>query len=330
MLNSCPKYMSEQEWFESVKKRHSPPPIWIKKLAAVMILIVAPFIAAALLSMLSNKSLDVAAYKVGSEKIDTGSVRIVMISDLHRKKLDETNQQVVDKTELESPDLIFVNGDMLEPDYTEAEAEAFRSLLERLQEIAPVYFSVGNHDFTAFFSEYEMGEKKEFVRGIKPSPLIAMLESTGARFLERDYVDIDLNGLNLRIGGLYAFAYPNTYYSTAQYSELFKWLADFNRTERYKIILAHRPKSYFKNESNLYWPIDLILCGHSHNGVIALPFGLGPVYASETFFSGFGRGHFRLATSDLIVGAGIDGYKGIVPRVFNPPEIVTIDIVPAN
>ncbi len=326
MLNSCPRYMRESEWLASLNKRRANKKT-ILKAAVILLLIAAPFAAAALISMLSNGNLEVARYTVDSPEIG-GSVRIVMISDLHRKKLDPTNQQVVDKTALEQPDLIAVNGDMIERDCTEEEAEAFRSLLERLCAIAPVYFSVGNHDLPALYSEFELGENYEMVRGIEPTGLVRLFESTGAKMLERNYEDIEVNGARIRIGGLYAFAYPNRYYTAGQYLPIFEWLKEFCDTDRYTLLLSHRPKSFTISDLPYRWDIDLVLSGHTHNGVAALPFGLGAVYASEAFFQRYGKGHFKVNGTDLVICAGIDGYKGVIPRVFNPPEIVTIDILP--
>ena len=292
--------------------------------------IAAPFIAAALLSTISNGTLETVRYEIKSSKLNGASVRIVMISDLHRKKLDETNQKVVDATALEAPDIIVVNGDMLERDFTDDEVEELADLLERLTDIAPVYFSVGNHDFRAFFADYELGVVKEFLLGKQTSWVVPRLESTGARLLERDQVDVDVNGASLRIGGLYAIAYENEYYSEQQQLPISSFLSDFCDTERFTVMLSHRPQSFARNLSGKYWDIDLVLCGHTHNGVIALPFGLGAVWISKSFFPKYDRGLFKHGSGALIIGAGIDGYQGVIPRIFNPPEIVTVDILPED
>ena len=278
--------------------------------------------------MLSNSTLEVARYDIRNEKLTDSPVRVVMISDLHRKKLDETNQQVVDKTALEKPDIIVVNGDMLEHDCTEEEVEAFAYLLERLCAIAPVYFSVGNHDFRAFYSEYEVASRKEYLIGTEQTDAVKRLESTGARYLERNYADIEVNGERLRIGGLYALAYPNTCYTVEQYLPILEYIYDFCDTDAFTMMLAHRPRSFAHPLVDINWNIDLILSGHTHNGVIALPFGLGAIWCASEFLPKYDRGLFDMNGCSLIIGAGIDGHRGIIPRIFNPPEIVTVDIRP--
>lgn len=293
----------------------------------MILLIAAPFVIAALLSMLSNKTLSVARYELKSAKLASNPVRIVMISDLHRRKLDPTNRRLVEKIAFEKPDLIVINGDMLEPDYTEAELSEYKSLLERLAEIAPVFFSAGNHDYPALFSTVERTET-ELLRGVERSGIVDGLEAAGAHFLERDYVDIEVNGELLRIGGLYAYASEFREYTEAQFESIREFLSDFQATERYTLMLAHRPESFTEGAAPSMWDIDLILSGHTHNGVVALPFGLGAIWSMSKFFPKYDRGLFDLEGSALIIGAGIDGYKGFIPRIFNPPEIVTVDILP--
>lgn len=317
--------MSEKTRFEQNNNYRRCFPVWLKKLTAVIVFIAVAFIAAAALSMLSNGTLEVARYEIENEKL-TSPVRIVMISDLHRNNANQMDRQIVEKTALESPDLIIVNGDMLEPDYTEEEAAAYESLLSRLSAVAPVYFSAGNHDYPAYFSEIEFA-KAELLRGILPSPLIARLESTGARFLERDLVDIEVNGNPIRIGGLYAFAFRYKSYTEAQFESIREFLDDFRSTESFTLLLCHRPVSITEGDADCE-NIDLVLSGHTHNGIISLPFGLGAIWASSRFFPEYDRGQFDLNGTKLVIGAGMDGYKGIVPRLFNPPELVTVDILP--
>ena len=301
-------------------------PSWLVKAAAVLFIIAAPFIAAALLSMLSNKEPEVARYSLSSAKL-VSPVRIVMISDLHRNELDEDNQKLIDMTALESPDLIFVNGDMLEPDYTEREEAAFKSLLERLNGIAPTFFSAGNHDYPAYFYLYELAEN-ELLRGLELSPLVRRLESTGARFLERSYADIEINSNALRIGGLYAFTYKNEVYTEKQFEAIGSFLSEFTDGERFSILLSHRPEGFEYSDEADIGGIDLVLSGHTHNGVVALPFGLGALWSMGRSFPEFDRGSFSVNGTELIIGAGLDGYKGFIPRVFNPPEIVTVELLP--
>ena len=82
-------------------------------LVTITALIVLVIIAAAL-STLQNKEVHVAEYEIGADDAGFIPINIVLISDLHRAQFGEHNQQLVDKTAEQHPDLIMIAGDMLE------------------------------------------------------------------------------------------------------------------------------------------------------------------------------------------------------------------------
>lgn len=282
------------------------------------------YIAAALISTAWNNTITVAEYDLTADDLP-GGLRIVMISDLHRKKFDETNQKLVNMTAEQKPDLIAVNGDMLERDYTDDELEALASLLERLNKIAPVYFTAGNHDYCAFFTVIRQ-IAGNYLAGIEKSDALLRLEQTGAIFLENEYRDVEINGQKLRIGGFYGHATRMDYDTDDTWAERRDFLTEFCNTDSYKLMLSHRPDSFIHCTEKDDWDIDLILCGHTHNGMVSLPFGLGAIWTSEGFFPEHDRGEFTIGShSKMLIFAGLAGGKN-VPRVFNPPELGLIVI----
>ena len=70
-------------------------------------------------------------------------------------------------------------------------------LVKKLREIAPIYFSLGNHEI-----EYEKRT------GID---LTEKLEKAGAKVLEEKFVDVTVKGQKFRIGGLYTVYIPKDY-----------------------------------------------------------------------------------------------------------------------
>ena len=303
------------------KRKHSV--LWA--IGVSLAAVIGAFFIAALISITQNGKITVADYTVRSEKTAAEGVKLVLISDLHRQKFDKTNAQLVEKTAAQQPDLICIDGDMLERDYTEEEAAALVSLFERLCAIAPVYFAVGNHDYCAFFSVIRQ-KNGEYLAGIEKTDALIRLEETGAVFLENDYLDTEINGVPLRIGGFYGYLMKKDFDDADSWSARESFLREFCDTDRYKILLSHRPESIIAKENEPDWDIDLILCGHIHNGVVSLPFGLGAIWSNEGFFPEHDRGQFTVCGNDtMIITGGLAGWR-FIPRVFNPPEITTVEI----
>jgi predicted MPP superfamily phosphohydrolase len=75
--------------------------------------------------------------RVRREKLsDNGDIRIIHLSDLHKRTFGKDNKRLLEKTEKENPDLIIFSGDAITRDCRDfSELERF---LCRLVKIAPV------------------------------------------------------------------------------------------------------------------------------------------------------------------------------------------------
>ena len=72
---------------------------------------------------------------------------------------------------------------------------------------------------------------------------------------------------------------------------------------------------------------DLVLSGHTHGGLIRLPF-VGGLYAPiQGFFPKVYYGEYKFKNNLMVITSGLAGH-GVIPRINNPPEIVVIDLVP--
>ena len=318
----CNKTSDKRESRGNTPKRFSLLKLTLLAVAVCVITL----LAAALISTSENKRIGTAVYTVSSSKIETDGLRIVLISDLHRTRFDETNQQLVDVTAEQHPDLICVDGDMLERSCTEEEVEALSDLFSRLMAVAPVYFSAGNHDYKVYFNKTDI-VGHEYVSGEGKSAVLQKLENTGAVFLENDYLDVEVCGQKLRLGGFYSKAYRTGEDTDESWSERETFLSKYCDTDSYKLMLSHRPQSFEPEKSGSDPDIDLILSGHTHSGVICLPFGLGAIWTEDGFFPKYDKGEFDIGTAQLIITSGLAGY-GWIPRVFNPPEIAVIELLP--
>ena len=239
-------------------------------------------------------------------------VQIALISDLHGREFGEDNKKLVRKIAGQAPDLICVVGDMFEADASEDEIADFAALLRELVEIAPVFVSYGNTEIA-----YEAANGAQWRQAA---------ENAGATVLEEDYVDLEINGQALRIGGIFGYAFRNAQNEAAwKASETYQFLSNFTETDAYKILLCHRPDSFIFGEAYNNWAVDLVLCRHTHGGLCRLPF-VGGLYAPEQgWLPQYDKGLFTLGEIKMVITSGLSGY-GWIPRVLNLPEITMIQL----
>ena len=247
-------------------------------------------------------------YIIESEKIDS-AVNIVMLSDLHGCEYGEGNSELIAQIEALEPDLILFCGDMINHKHeTGEDVLVISELTKKLTLIAPVYYSLGNHELERI--------------GLHEYDAVKRIVAEGAILLERDYVDLDIRGNKIRLGGLYTPNGAETAKPSADTVNNF--LEDFCNTDSFRLLLEHRPASFTDAIYPAGFEPDLVLAGHLHGGHVNLPF-LGPVYgANSGFFPKYALGKYELGNSSLIVSAGLSTERHIIPRVNNPTEITKI------
>ena len=88
-------------------------------------------------------------------------------------------------------------------------------------------------------------------------------------------------------------------------------------------MLNHEPEyiSNILNDSN----IDLVFCGHTHGGLVRIPF-VGGMYApNQGWFPKYDKGEFDFENTKMIITAGL-GNSNFLPRINNCAEICVINI----
>ena len=261
----------------------------------------------------STSGLVVTEYDVTSEKLSS-PLRLVQLTDLHNSEFGENNARLVSLVAQQQPDLILMTGDMLNG--REERTDIAVNLVERLAEVAPVYFSYGNHELT-YESEFCVN-------------LSAAFEQAGATVLSRAFEDVEINGQTIRIGGIYGYCLPEKYLRTGEAKWLeCEFLKRFQDTEHFTLLLAHLPTCWIRNDNLDIWQIDCVLSGHEHGGQIRLPL-IGGLYAPDQgFFPGRSCGLYFSGDGErvMVLSRGL-GSASRVPRLNNIPEVVVVDLVP--
>lgn len=186
-------------------------------------------------------------------------IKVALVSDLHEMEPDE----VLKRLEQEKPDVICVAGDTFERhgkgcnpainqensfkvglklkfvglvktviytlvgDGSGVSENSYRFLREASR-IAPIFLSLGNHEWYLTEEDYKV------------------IEETGTTVLDNS----DTEWRGIRIGGLSSIGDE-------------EWLDSFSRKDGYRILLSHHPESC--KEYNLE-DFELVLAGHAHGG----------------------------------------------------------------
>ena len=279
------------------------------KITTAVVICLAAFFAV----LIGNTHISTTSYSVALQNL-VSSVRVILLSDLHSKSFGRENARLIAKIQEQSPDAIFLDGDMIDRSADSVDVQELLRLIEKLHEIAPVYFAPGNHEL-----EYMQTD----------ASLLTQVTEAGAVVVNDSYADVTIAGQPLRIGGTMGHAF---YFGRSEEefssSPEYQFLKAFEDTDVPKICLAHMPDTFIFNGAYNLWNVDLVLSGHTHGGLIRLPF-IGGLYAPmQGWFPEYDQGYFRLGEHmQMVITSGLAGH-GMIPRINNPPEIVVIDLVP--
>ena len=261
-------------------------------------------VAAAFLIKDSREDLEISRYEVNSKKLPESfdGFKIVQLSDLHGAEFGEDGMELVDKVGSLEPDMIALTGDFVTD---EGDLAAVEKLAARLVKLCPVYFVSGNHEFGSGLAVK--------VRNI--------LERAGVKYLSNEYLTINRGEDGILLGGVED---PLAYADMLSPDELAQKMNDA-APDAFKILLGHR--NYWMTEYPEL-PVDLIFCGHAHGGLIRIPGVGGLIGTDRRLFPDFDAGEYNNGRYTLIVSRGL-GNSVSIPRVFNRPEIVCVELTRA-
>lgn len=238
-------------------------------------------------------------YQFDAEEI-TDSVRIVLITDLHSCWYGKNQQNLLNAVDEQKPDLIALSGDIFDERLT---SEHSNTVIADITEKYPCYYVTGNHEYYCPTDRFE--EDMQF------------LEDHGVHILSGEMEVIEIHQQKINLCGVDDA-------DRGQIDQQLKTVDALAQNGNYSILLSHRPELFPEYQ---HFDFDLILCGHAHGGQWRIPFLLNGLYAPDQgIFPKYAGGEYQSEYSAMIVSRGLARESTGIPRFYNRPELVVIDL----
>ena len=276
-----------------MRKKHR----WILPVLAILVILT-------LIAL--DERLILRTYTVASPKL-TAEVRLAVVTDFHSS---DNADDVVAMVASCAPDAVLLVGDLFDDDTQNRPTERTLSLMRQLSAQYPCYYVSGNHE--AWTGEMDA--------------LYQQTEEAGVKVLRMSSGVLTVRGQRIALCGI-----PDPYemvFSGAPDTEeqLRQALEDVDSAD-FTVLLAHRPELLAKYAQ---FPLDLVVSGHAHGGLVRIPGVLNGLYAPhQGWFPKLAGGAYTQDGTTLIVSRGL-AVRTRLPRIFNRPEVVLVRCVPAE
>ncbi len=259
-------------------------------------------------------SLRLVRYAVAAEGLKV-PVRIALVTDLHACAYGKGQRILLDALEEQTPDLVLLGGDIFDDQLPDENALV---LLREIGGKYPCFYVTGNHEYWS--GEAGFAEK------------MAALDACGVLRLRGEAIRVDAGGANVNICGVDD---PEAWGSRCGFAEYRDGSFPEQAAQAYAqaepgsftVLLTHRPE-----EIELYARLgfDLVLAGHAHGGQWRIPGILNGLYAPDQgWFPAYAGGRYEKDGTVMIVSRGLARESTRVPRFYNRPELVMIELLPA-
>lgn len=253
-----------------------------------------------------DSRMKVVNYTVENEKSDE-KLRIALITDLHSCTYGgEDQSDLIKNVRAQNPDIVLFGGDIF--DSRRMPEENAITAMKALGKEYTCYYITGNHEVRL----KNLEEIKEKVR------------SCGITVLDGKNTKMAISAVS-GTPDIYGFddrtAYDDIYEQLAHIEQV---KGNYHFDESFNILLIHHPE-YIEEYEKLGF--DLVLCGHAHGGQWRIPGILNGLYApGQGLFPKYAGGRYEVGETTMIVSRGLAKESNFVPRIFNRPELVIIDI----
>ncbi|MCL2018666.1 MAG: metallophosphoesterase [Oscillospiraceae bacterium] len=245
-----------------------------------------------------DHELSVTYYTFRSDKIEQ-PFRVVLLADLHSHLYGKEQEILIEEITRQNPDLILMAGDIAD---NRVRHTGTIKLLEGIADKYPCFYVTGNHEIKGSKS----GSPKDIFIGY------------GVSVLDGKNEVVSVNGQLINICGA-----DDPSVGREQLNSAFSDIDNSLLT----LFLYHRPERF---EQVSVYEFDLMLAGHVHGGQWRIPYIVDGIYSpNQGLFPKYTAGMYVEFNRTMIISRGLALNSGLIPRIFNPPEIVVIDIIPS-
>ena len=234
-------------------------------------------------------------YDYTSSKVPEGfdGYRIVHISDFHCKEFGDGESDLIAMIRNAEPDLILFTGDSIDDEHS---LDNYRDLITGIYDVAPIYYVNGNHEYDSSAPLAEMKELNEKYQVHDLNDASVVIGHNGDSIL--------LSGLDFRLTlrGL-------------------RNNIDYANTTMFNILLYHGTDKF---DGIAPYNYDLVLSGHTHGGIVCLPFIGGIISNQKELFPKYDSGVYTSGLSTMISSRGLGDAS--IPRFHNPREVICITL----
>lgn len=282
-------------------------------LLITLIVIVALSLILYLYCHFENSKFNITEFDIYSDKIKK-DMTIAVIADLHNYEYGDDNSRLMLAFDMMKPDMIISAGDMVEAGQYAKGTKRTIAFLKRVSEKYPFFYGIGNHEHMLLERYYKKYNK------VSDELDEALLQNNIA--IKRNEKEI-LQENNVSIASL---EIEKKYYRKFKLNPID---GDYitNRIGEidcsyFNIVVGHDP-----NQIKAYgeYGADLVLSGHVHGGMIALPNGRGLVSTLFTPFPPYYAGAYEEKNTTMIVSRGI-GNHSVHIRINNRAELLKINL----
>ena len=243
-------------------------------------------------------------YTLQTQKdLQTEGYRLVLLSDLHYgvSMNDEQLQKVADRISREDPDIVVLDGDIVDENTTSEQMKSAFHILGAIDSKYGIYYTYGNHDKNNYST----------TPNYTADQLAETIKKNDIQILEDDTAVI--NDEVVLIGR------ADRGYGNENRQTIFDLTSKLDKKQEW-VVLDHQPADY---ENVKKAGCDIILSGHTHAGQI-WPAGL---FASLFHFDELNYGKIQRENLNAVVTSGIAGW-GYPIRTEKHSEYVVLNIVP--